>query len=122
MAENIRTRASTGDVHLIRSLGSGLEEPSSKQAVNKVHILRNGESGIGQGQAIGSLDIIPRSTTSSTETQGEKSSQFWHLNKRSFTSAGVTLSAGTSETKLRMGVRRAWYCPHHRSEFPHTDL
>ena len=63
MAENIRTRASTGDVHLIRSLGSGLEEPSSKQVINEAHIFRKGERGIGQGQAIGTLDIITRSNS-----------------------------------------------------------
>ena len=61
MAENIRTRASKGDVDLISGLGDGLEEQGSEQVIIGAHMLRKGERGIGQGQAIGKLDIITRS-------------------------------------------------------------
>ena len=61
MAENIRTRASKGDVDLISGLGEGLEEQGSEQVIIGAHMLRKGERGIGQGQAIGKLDIITRS-------------------------------------------------------------
>ena len=61
MAENIRTRASKGDVDLISGLGEGLEEQGSEQEIIGAHMLRKGERGIGQGQAICKLDIITRS-------------------------------------------------------------